>query len=153
MSSKSETTVRTEVVLEIEGKGLLSGGLNDFIIPPGRGSEYYYQGCLYEVVHAIETIGDATAAQGSMLFELLTVLYPDPEKQTTLFGGMKYIGKTDDDHDPSKGIITNLGGGLVLGGQKERLLYLKLRLVHVAGPQKSLVDRMTEAHNAAHPEG
>ena len=57
----SKTAVPTEVVLEIEGKGLLSGGVDDFILPPGRGSEYFYEGNLYEVVHAIQTVGDASS--------------------------------------------------------------------------------------------
>lgn len=151
-SSDSQTAVRTEVVLEIEGKGLLSGGVDDFILPPGRGSEYFYEGNLYEVVHAIQTVGDAASTKGSMLLELLGVLYPDPEQATNLFGGMKYIKKAKVETEPGQ-IIAGGGFCLVLAAQKERLLYLRLRLVHVGGPKKSLVEQLTEAHTKAHPEG
>ena len=148
----SKTAVRTEVVLEIEGKGLLSGGVDDFILPPGRGSEYFYEGNLYEVVHAIQTVGDATSTKGSMLLELLGVLYPDPEHATNLFGGMKYIKKTEIETAPGQ-IITGSSFGLVLAAQKERLLFLRLRLVHAAVQKKSLVETMQAAHDAAHPKG
>ena len=104
----SKTAVPTEVVLEIEGKGLLSGGVDDFILPPGRGSEYFYEGNLYEVVHAIQTVGDASSTKGSMLLELLGVLYPDPDKATTLFGGMKYIKKAEAPSEPGQ-ILTGAG--------------------------------------------
>lgn len=148
----SKTAVRTEVVLEIEGKGLLSGGVDDFILPPGRGSEYFYEGNLYEVVHAIQTVGDATSTKGSMLLELLGVLYPDPEHATNLFGGMKYIKKAEIETAPGQ-IITGSSFGLVLAAQKERLLFLRLRLVHAAVQKKSLVETMQAAHDAAHPKG
>ncbi|MFA7340752.1 MAG: hypothetical protein WC028_28460 [Candidatus Obscuribacterales bacterium] len=148
----SKTAVRTEVVLEIEGKGLLSGGVDDFILPPGRGSEYFYEGNLYEVVHAIQTVGDVTSTKGSMLLELLGVLYPDPEHATNLFGGMKYIKKAEIESAPGQ-IITGSSFGLVLAAQKERLLFLRLRLVHAAVQKKSLVETMQAAHDAAHPKG
>jgi hypothetical protein len=151
-SSDSKTAVRTEVVLEIEGKGLLSGGVDDFILPPGRGSEYFYEGNLYEVVHAIQTVGDATSTKGSMLLELLGVLYPDPEHATNLFGGMKYIKKAEVASEPGQ-IITGASFGLVFAAQKERLLFLRLRLVHAAVQKKSLVETMQAAHDAAHPKG
>ena len=151
-SSYSKTADRTEVVLEIEGKGLLSGGVDDFILPPGRGSEYFYEGNLYEVVHAIQTVGDATSTKGSMLLELLGVLYPDPEHATNLFGGMKYIKKAEVASEPGQ-IITGASFGLVFAAQKERLLFLRLRLVHAAVQKKSLVDTLQAAHDAAHPKG
>lgn len=151
-SSDSKTAVPTEVVLEIEGKGLLSGGVDDFILPPGRGSEYFYEGNLYEVVHAIQTVGDATSTKGSMLLELLGVLYPDAEHATNLFGGMKYIKKSQIETAPGQ-IITGASFGLVLAAQKERLLFLRLRLVHAAVQKKSLVETMQAAHDAAHPNG
>lgn len=151
-SADSKTAVRTEVVLEIDGKGLLCGGVDDFILPPGRGSEYFYEGNLYEVVHAIETVGDVTSTKGSMLLELLGVLYPDPEHATNLFGGMKYIRKPETETAPGQ-IITGASLGLFLGAQKERLLYLRLRLVHAAVQKKSLVETMQAAHDAAHPKG
>jgi len=151
-SADSKTAVVTEVVLEIEGKGLLSGSVDDFILPPGRGSEYFYEGNLYEVVHAIQTVGDASSTKGSMLLELLGVLYPDPDKATTLFGGMKYIKKAEAPSEPGQ-ILTGAGFGLVLAAQKERLLFLRLRLVHAAVQKKSLVDTLQAAHDAAHPNG
>lgn len=151
-SADSKTAVRTEVVLEIEGKGLLCGGVDDFILPPGRGSEYFYEGNLYEVVHAIQTVGDATSTKGSMLLELLGVLYPDPEHATNLFGGMKYIKKAEVASEPGQ-IITGASFGLVFAAQKERLLFLRLRLVHAAVQKKSLVETMQAAHDAAHPKG
>lgn len=142
MTSANKTPVITEVVLELEGKGLLSGVVGDFILSPARGSEYFYEGCLYEVVHAIETIGDASSPQGSMLIDLLSVLYPEPEKATNLFAGMKKInaGNTVDEDQP---IILSGGLGLVMGGAKERLLYLRLKLVHGA-VQKSLITQLAE---------
>ncbi|CAN5561334.1 hypothetical protein BH11CYA1_BH11CYA1_25830 [soil metagenome] len=151
-NSSDKTPVNTEVVLEIEGKGLLSGGLDDFIVSPVRGSEFFYEGNLYEVTHAYQTIGDAVSKQGSMLLELLGVLYPDPEQSTNLFGGMKYIKKAELAIEPGQ-IFAGGGFNLVLAAQKERLLYLRLRLIHVGGPKKSLVETLQAAHDAAHPEG
>jgi len=91
MSSK----IKTEVVLELDGKKLLSGGVDDFILAPARGSEYFYEGNLYEVVHAIETIGDAASPQGSMLIDLLNVLYPDPMMATNLFNNALQVDLDD----------------------------------------------------------
>jgi hypothetical protein len=153
MSTKpanSKPVVRTEVVLEIEGEGLLSGGIDDFILPPGRGSEYFYKGNLYEVVHAIQTVGDATSTKGSMLVDLLGVLYPDLENATNLLGGMKYIKKSESETLPGQ-IITDACLGLVLAAQNERLLFLRLRLVHAPTQKKSLVDRHQAALKAARP--
>jgi hypothetical protein len=61
---------------------------------------------------------------------LLGALYPDPEHATNLFGGMKYIKKAEIATGP--GQIISAGFGLVLAAQKERLLFLRLRLVHPA---------------------
>ena len=65
--------------------------------------------------------------KGSML---LGALYPDPEHATNLFGGMKYIKKAEIATGP--GQIISAGFGLVLAAQKERLLFLRRRLVHPA---------------------
>ncbi len=142
MTNANKTPVITEVVLELEGKGLLSGVVGDFILSPTRGSEYFYEGCLYEVVHAIETIGDASSPQGSMLIDLLSVLYPEPEKATSLFGGMKKVNGGDK-VDPDQPIILSSGSVLVMGGAKERLLYLRLKLVQGA-VQKSFITQLAE---------
>jgi len=137
MSNSDKNPVITEVVLEMEGRGLFSGKLEDFILSPNRGSEYIYEGRLYEVVQAIETIGDATSQRGSMLMEVLGLLYPDPTVATALFGGMKRIPGASEE------IVNPFTISVVLSTQKERLLYLRLKLVHVSSP-KSLISSLME---------
>lgn len=140
MSSK----IKTEVVLELDGRKLLSGALEDFVLDPSRGSQYFYEGNLYEVVVAIETIGDAMSPQGSMLIDLLNTLYPDPNMATALFGGMKRISGGQSDDNTTGGIVTT-GLSLVMAAQKERLLYLRLRCTHHGVAQKSFVSQLVDA--------
>jgi hypothetical protein len=147
----NNSPVKTEIVLELEGRKLLSGRVEDFILDPSRGSQYFYEGDLFEVVNAIETIGDATSPQGSILIDLLAVLYPDTNQATHLFGAMKRVSGSQDE---AKGgiAISSLGLSLVTVAQKERLLYLRLKLVHRGGPAKSLLSVMAEA-NLGHQGG
>lgn len=141
------SNIKTEVVLELDGRKLISGSLEDFILDPKRGSQYFYEGDLYEVVSAIETIGDARSLMGTVLGELLRTLYPDAVQAATLAGGMKRIngGQTD---------ISETAPGLALAGsvsllvaacEKERLLYLRLKCTHRGGAQKSLIAHMVDA--------
>jgi hypothetical protein len=144
MSSK----IKTQVVLEIEGKGLLSGGVEDFILTPARGSEYFYEGNIYEVAHAYETIGDATSPMGSMLLDLLGVIYPEPGQAQHVYGTMRRIsGKSVPEGDSENPIAspTLASMGLVIGIQQERLLYLRLKLVHRGGPKVSLLAQLEAA--------
>lgn len=144
MSNTDKQPVITEVVVEMEGRGLLSGRVEDFILSPSRGSEYFYEGRLYEVAQAIETIGDACSPKGSMLMELLAVLYPDPSVASALFGGMKRIPSVMGSGD----VIVGPGASLILTATKERLLYLRLKLVHT-GSGKSLWANLLEQASAS----
>lgn len=136
------SNIKTEVVLEIDGRKLVSGTREDFILDPSRGSQYFYEGNLYEVTLAIETIGDAMSPQGSMLIELLNTLFPDPTKASALFGGMKRVSGSA--NEPSQGGIVTTGLSLVMAAQKERLLYLRLHCTHHGVQQKSLVAHLLE---------
>lgn len=142
MSSK----IKTEVVLELDGRKLLSGSLEDFVLDPSRGSQYFYEGNLYEVVVAIETLGDAMSPQGSMLIDLLNTLYPDPNMATGLFGSMKRVNGSQTE-ETTGGIVTS-GLSLVTVAQKERLLYLRLKCTHHGVQQKSFVSQLVEAATA-----
>ena len=64
----------------------------------------------------------------------------------------RYIKKAEVASEPGQ-IITGASFGLVFAAQKERLLFLRLRLVHAAVQKKSLVETMQAAHDAAHPKG
>jgi hypothetical protein len=141
----TNSPIKTEIVLELDGRKLLSGRIEDFILDPSRGSQYFYEGDLYEVVNAIETIGDATSPQGSILIDLLSVLYPDANQATYLFGAMKRVSGSQDEPKGGSIAISSLSLSLVTVAQKERLLYLRLKLVHRGGPVKSLLSVMTEA--------
>lgn len=135
------SNVKTEVVLELDGQKLVSGTREDFILDPSRGSQYFYGGNLYEVTLAIETIGDATSPQGSMLVDLLNVLFPDPAKAASLFGNMSRVNGGIE--QKPGGIITS-GLDLVMVAQKERLLYLRLTCTQRGVQQKSFVTQLVE---------
>lgn len=136
------STIKTEVVLELDGRKLLTGNLEDFVLDPSRGSQYFYEGNLYEVVVAIETIGDAMSPQGSILIDLLNTLYPDPNMAMGLFGAMKRVNGSQN-QEVTGGIVT-AGLSLVALAQKERLLYLRLKCTHHGVQQKSLVATLLE---------
>jgi len=136
------TTIKTEVVLEREGKGLLCGAPEDFTFEPTRGSKIFHEGSLYEVFDVIQTVGDATSAQGSMLLDLLGVLYPEPGMATNVFGSMKHVSKPKS--DAPKGLILAGGDGLVLSAQQERLVYVRLKRLHISAP-KSIVETLEAA--------
>lgn len=115
--------VKPEVVLDIEGKVLLSLGMEDLLTSPQQGSEFFYIGCLYEVSKLISTIGDNTSPRGSTLIDLLSVLYTG-EKATHLFSTMKHIERSSRGSTDLTGVI---GGGLLTLPKPERLLYIKLQ--------------------------
>lgn len=145
MSSK----IKTEVVLELDGRKLLSGSLEDFVLDPSRGSQYFYEGNLYMVEAAIETIGDAMSPQGSLLIDLLNTLYPDPTMASALFGAMKRVNGSQTE-ETAGGIVTS-GLSLVTVAQKERLLYLRLKCTHHGVAQKSFISQLVDAATA--PKG
>lgn len=133
------SNVKTEVVLELDGRKLVSGTRDDFILDPSRGSQYFYEGNLYEVTLAIETIGDASSPQGSMLVDLLNVLFPDPAQAASLFGNMTRISP---EPKPAGLITTSLD--LVMVSQKERLLYLRLHCTQRGVQQKSFISQLVD---------
>ncbi|RTL43222.1 MAG: hypothetical protein EKK48_10035 [Candidatus Melainabacteria bacterium] len=134
------SNVKTEVVLELDGRKLVSGTRDDFILDPSRGSQYFYEGNLYEVTLAIETIGDATSPQGSMLIDLLNVLFPDPAQASSLFGNMARISP---EPKPAGLLTTSLD--LVMVAQKERLLYLRLHCTQRGVQQKNFITQLVDS--------
>jgi hypothetical protein len=134
--------IKTEVVLEFDGRKLVSGSVEDFILDPKPGSHYFYEGSLYEVTFAVETIGDACSPQGSMLIDLLNTLFPDPTMASALFGGMSRVNGGESELKTG-GIVTT-GLNLIMAAQKERLLYLRLHCTHRGVQQKSLVSQLVE---------
>jgi len=140
------SNVKTEVVLELDGRKLVAGTREDFILDPSRGSQYFYEGDLYEVTLAIETIGDACSPQGSMLIDLLNTLFPDPMKATALFGGMKRVSGSEG--EPNQGGIVTTGLSLVMAAQKERLLYLRLHCTQRGVQQKSFIAQLADSATA-----
>lgn len=137
------SNVKTEVVLEFDGRKLVSGTREDFILDPARGSQYFYEGNLYEVTLAIETIGDASSPQGSMLVDLLNTLFPDPTQAAALFGNMSRVN-SGFEQVAGGGLVTT-GLDLVMVAQKERLLYLRLHCTQRGVQQKSFVSQLVES--------
>lgn len=128
--------IQTEVVLEIDGRRLVSGRRDDFIRDPVRGGHYFYEGNLYEVVDVIETIGAPQSKLGSILAELLNVLYPDPRQAASMLAGMQRVSEPV---TPEKvvapgadGLVSGSSLSLIALAQKERLQFLRLKLVHRA---------------------
>jgi hypothetical protein len=137
------SNVKTEVVLEFDGRKLVVGTPDDFILDPKPGSQYFYGGALYEVTVAIETIGDACSPQGSMLIDLLNVLYPDPLVATSLFGSMTRVNGGAKENKAG-GLVTT-GLDLVMVAQNERLLYLRLHCTNRGVHQKSFASQLVES--------
>lgn len=132
--------MKTLVVAEVQS-GLVALYLNDLALTPQRGGSYVYANQRYEIINAIEYLGntDETGKKVSGNEKLLTVLkvaYGDEMVAMSLLAKMKSIGSNAPSETKSK-------GGIIVPADKtkvdfDHVVFLKLRANVLPEPVQSI---------------